>query len=98
MLARPRAPESLPVTLNSQRIYMLPTPFGLFFAIVMLAMLAGGLNYNNNMTLLLTLLLSGAGIGSALATHLQLAGLRLEILPSKPAAAGRTTAIATSTG
>lgn len=85
MLARPRAPESLPVTLNSQRIYMLPTPFGLFFAIVMLAMLAGGLNYNNNMTLLLTLLLSGAGIGSALATHLQLAGLRLEIPhPSRP--------------
>ncbi|HHW4676463.1 DUF58 domain-containing protein [Xylella fastidiosa] len=89
MLARPRAPESLPVTLNSQRIYMLPTPFGLFFAIVMLAMLAGGLNYNNNMTLLLALLLSGTGIGSALATHLQLAGLRLEILPSKPVAAGQ---------
>ncbi|HHW4679986.1 MAG TPA: DUF58 domain-containing protein [Xylella taiwanensis] len=89
MLARPHGPESMPITLDRQRIYMLPTPFGLFFAILMIAMLVGGLNYNNNMALLLALLFSGAGIGSALATHLQLTGLRLEMLPSKPVAAGQ---------
>ncbi|HHW4679795.1 MAG TPA: DUF58 domain-containing protein, partial [Xylella sp.] len=88
MLVRPHGPESMPVTLDRQRIYMLPTPFGLFFATLITTMLAGGLNYNNNMVLLLALLLGGVGISSALATHLQLAGLRVDMLPSKAVEAG----------
>src|SRR3546814_7037817 len=52
-LARPRHPESLPVALDRRRVYILPTAFGWFFLLLLLAMLAGALNYNNNPALLL---------------------------------------------
>nr|MBP7466348.1 DUF58 domain-containing protein [Pseudoxanthomonas sp.] len=45
---RPRAPEPLPVRVDRRRIYVLPTRFGLFFTLLVLAMVLGALNYNNN--------------------------------------------------
>ena len=35
--ARPRKPETLPTTLDRHRVYVLPTRFGLFFAVLLLA-------------------------------------------------------------
>lgn len=87
-LARPRAPESLPVTLDRRRIYVLPTRFGLFYGALLAAMLAGALNYNNNPALLLGLLLAGAGLASLVAAQLQLAGLRIDAVDAHPVAAG----------
>ena len=55
MLARPRRPEALPVTLDRHRIYVLPTGFGLFLGTLLAVMLLGALNYNNNPALLLAL-------------------------------------------
>lgn len=86
--ARPRAPESLPVTLLRHRVYVLPTRFGLFFALLILAMGLGALNYNNNPALLLALILGGAGFASLLFGHLQLSGLTLGTLSAEPVAAG----------
>ncbi len=87
-LARPRHPESLPVWLDRRRVYVLPTPFGLFYALLVAVMLAGALNYNNNPALLLALLLAASGLASLIAAHFQLSGLRLETLAAEPVAAG----------
>jgi uncharacterized protein (DUF58 family) len=84
----PRAPEPLPVRLDRRRIYVLPTRFGLFFALLLLAMGLGALNYNNNPALLLMLLLAGAGNTSLLAAHLQLSGLGFTALSAEPVPAG----------
>ena len=85
---RPRTPESLPMQLDRRRIYVLPTRFGLFFALLLLAMGLGALNYNNNPALLLMLLLAGAAHTSLLAAHLQLSGLGFTALGADPATAG----------
>lgn len=86
--ARPRQPEALPVTLDRRRVYVLPTRFGLFFGLLLLAMGLGALNYNNNPALLLALLLAGAANASLLAAHLQLTGLQLSAIGAEPVAAG----------
>lgn len=88
--ARPRDPESLPLQLDRRRVYVLPTRFGLFFAALLMAMLLGALNYNNNPALLLALLLASAGLASLIAAHLQLSGLRVEALSADPVAAGES--------
>lgn len=87
-LARPRRPESLPVALDRRRIYVLPTRFGLFFAILVSTMLLGALNYNNNPALLLALLLGATAMASLIFAHLQLAGLRVEALSAEPVPVG----------
>lgn len=85
---RPREPEGLPVRLDRRRIYVLPTRFGLFFGLLLLAMGLGALNYNNNPALLLMLLLAGAAHTSLLAAHLQLSALEFYALGAEPVAAG----------
>lgn len=89
LLARPRQPESLPASIDRQRIYVLPTGFGLFLCGLLAVMLLGALNYNNNPALLLALLLATTMLASALHAHLQLSGLRLEALSAEPVAAGQ---------
>lgn len=85
---RPRDPEALPVRLNSRRIYVLPTRFGMFYAALLFTMLLGALNYNNNPALLLGLLLAGAGLASLVAAQMQLSELELVAAEAEPVAAG----------
>ena len=85
---RPRAPEALPAQLTRHRIYVLPTASGLFFGLLLGAMLLGALNFNNNPALLLALLLAGAAQASLIAAHMQLSGLRVEAVAAEPVAAG----------
>lgn len=86
---RPRAPEPLPVVLDRRRIYVLPTGFGLFLAVLLVAMALAALNENNNPALLLVLLLAGAAHSALLATHLQLSGLEVQALDAEPVTAGQ---------
>jgi len=88
VLARPRAPEPLPVALDRRRVYVLPTGFGLFYSGLLLAMVLGALNYNNNPALLLALLLGATGLSSLIAAHLQLSGLGIDAVAAEPVAAG----------
>lgn len=74
--------------LDRRRIYVLPTRFGLFVTALLLAMLLGALNYNNNPALLLALLLATAGIASSIMAHLQLSALRIEAVSAEPVVAG----------
>ncbi|WP_421568598.1 DUF58 domain-containing protein [Stenotrophomonas sp. PD6] len=88
LMARPRRPEGLPRRLDRRRIYVLPTRFGLFVTVLLLVMLAGALNYNNNPALLLALLLSTVAIASTLSAHLQLSGLQIDAVSADPVVAG----------
>lgn len=89
-LARPRRPESLPVRFDRHRIYILPTPFGWFFLVLLLTMALGALNYNNNPALLLCLLLAGTAVASLLYAQLQLGGLHVQAIGGDPVPAGGT--------
>ena len=86
-LARPRQPETLPQRLDRRRIYVLPTRFGLFVACLLVAMLLGALNYNNNPALLLALLLATVAIASTISAHLQLSGLQIDAVSAEPVVA-----------
>jgi uncharacterized protein (DUF58 family) len=85
---RRRSPVSLPVRFDRHRIYVLPTAFGAFFAVLLLTMGVGALNYNNNPALLLCLMLAGAGVASLLQAQLQLSGLEVHAIGAEPVPAG----------
>lgn len=88
-LARPRGPESLPVRFDRRRIYVLPTRFGAFFAVLVAVMSLGGLNYNNNPALLMAFLLAGAAVASLVSSQLQLSGLAVVAVDAEPVQAGQ---------
>ncbi len=80
--------ESLPITLNQRRVYIVPSGFGFFFALMMLAILAGALNYNNNGALLFGLLAVSLGAVSMLQTFRNLDRLSLTQVSADPVHAG----------
>lgn len=88
-LVRPATTEPLPIAVNRRRVYILPTGFGLFLAVMLGAMLIGGLNYNNNPALLLAFLMFAVAHNSLVHAHLLLSGLKLTALHAEPVHAGR---------
>ena len=88
-LVRPKKPESLPVRITRNRIYVLPTGFGLFVAVMLTTMLIGGLNYNNNPALLLVFLFAGVANNSLVHAHLILSGISLKTLHADPVFSGQ---------
>jgi uncharacterized protein (DUF58 family) len=89
-LTRLKQAESLPVLLNRHRIYVLPTRFGLIFSAVLLVMLLGALNYNNNPALLLTCLLGAASYQSVFQAFRTVDRVELRALRAEPCHAGDT--------
>jgi uncharacterized protein (DUF58 family) len=88
-LVRPLLPvQSL--RLGQNRIYILPTRHGILFALALLVMLLGSINYSNNMGFVLTFLLGGMAMMGILHTHRNLAGLRLLAGRAAPVFAGET--------
>ena len=81
---RPRQAEHLPVRLQRNRIYVLPTRTGLFFGLLLGTMGLGALNFNNNPALLLALLLAGAAQASLIAAHMLLSGAAVDAGASDP--------------
>jgi uncharacterized protein (DUF58 family) len=79
-LMRGRKPEPLPVRLDSHRFYIVPTRAGFGFAILLVTMLVGALNYQNNAALLLTCMLGAALASSMLLTWRELHDLNLRSL------------------
>lgn len=88
-LVRPKQPESLPIQITRKRIYVLPTGFGLFIGAMLVTMLVGGLNYNNNPALLLVFLLAGVANNSLVHAHLILSGISLKDVHAEPVFAGQ---------
>ena len=87
-LTRLKQSEALPIALHRHRIYVLPTRFGLLFTAVLVVMLLGALNYNNNPALLLTCLLGAATYQSVFQAFRMLNGLELRALRAQPCHAG----------
>jgi uncharacterized protein (DUF58 family) len=87
-LTRLKRAEPLPIRLDRRRIYVLPTRFGLGFAVLLFVMLLGALNYGNNPALLLTCLLGAAAGASVFAGFRALGGLILLRLRADEAHAG----------
>lgn len=83
------APESGPVTLTQRRLYILPTRHGLIFALMLLVMLLGSINYANSMGFVLTFLLGSLAIVSILHTYRNLARLTVSAGKSAPVFAGQ---------
>ena len=85
-----------PLLIDNRRVYVLPTRFGLFFGLVLLAMTLGGLNFNNNVALLLVFVLVGLGNNALIAGHLSLQGMRIDIQMPEPVFAGQPLRLAIS--
>jgi uncharacterized protein (DUF58 family) len=88
-LTRYRRPEALPIALHRRRIYIVPTAFGSGFAVLLLVMLVGALNYANNAALLLTCLVAAACAASMLVAFRSLDGLSLRTIHAGQAIAGQ---------
>jgi uncharacterized protein (DUF58 family) len=84
----PRGAERAPVVLSQRRVYILPTRAGLLFALTLLLMLIGSINYNLSLGYGLTFLLAGTGIVSMLHTWRNLAHVELRPGKSEPVFAG----------
>jgi len=76
------------VTIGHQRVFILPTGQGVAFAAALLAMLVGAINYAVNLGHLLTFLLGGAALVSALHAHRNLLGLTVRGARVEPVFAG----------
>lgn len=87
-LTRLKRVEPLPIRLDRHRIYVLPTRFGLMLSALLLVMLLGALNYNNNPALLLTCLFAAAAYQSVFAAFASLNRLEVAAVRAEPGHAG----------
>ena len=87
-LFRRGSPETGPVTLGRRRVYILPTRTGLVFALILLAMLIGAVNYQNSLAFALTFLLTGLSVVSMVHTFRNLHALTLRAGHPQPVFAG----------
>lgn len=84
-------PAALPWSVNRRRVYILPTRFGVGFALLCVVMLLGAMNYSNSMGFALTFLLGAIGLVGMHHTHAQLVGLRLREIGHSPVHVGAET-------
>ena len=73
-LFRLHGPERGEVVLVQRRIFILPTGAGITFAVVLLLMLTGSINYALSLGFILAFLLAGLAIVAMLHTFRNLAG------------------------
>lgn len=78
------------LTLNRHRIYILPTRQGYWYAVILLLMLLGSINYGASLGFMLTFLLAGMGKLSILYTFRNLQKLEIRIGAAQPVFAGET--------
>lgn len=81
---------ALPYTLVYRQIFILPTLFGSGFALMLIMTALGGLNFNNNLALLLVFV---TGAAAQLTTHIayrNLVGLEVQAVSAAPVFAGET--------
>jgi len=65
------------ITLDSSRVYILPTRIGVIYALLLLFLLLGAINYTKSLGFMLTFLLASLGMVAMLTTWRNLAGLKL---------------------
>ncbi len=77
------------VKLRPGRVYILPTGVGLIFALMTFAMLLGSMNYNNNLSFVLTFILAGIGFVAMHQCQRNLVDLELSFAGVEPVFAGQ---------
>ncbi len=85
---RPPRLERGPVRLAARRLYILPTRAGLVFALLLLGLLIGAINYGLSLAYLFTFWFAGLGITGMLHTQRNLSGLVLHAKASAPVFTG----------
>ncbi len=78
------------IRIDRRRIYILPTAYGYCYALILLLMLIGALNYNNSMAFLFTFLLAGLGANAMWDTHRNLLKITVRKAGVRPVFAGDT--------
>lgn len=82
--------DPLVTRLRSGRIYILPTGIGFVFALMTFAMLLGSMNYNNNLSFLLTFMLASLGFVAMHHCQRNLVGLEVSFAGVDPVFAGQS--------
>jgi len=85
---RPPRQESGPIRLGARRLYILPTRAGLVFALLLLGLLIGAINYGLSLAYLFTFWFAGLGVTGMLHTQRNLSGLVIRAKASAPVFAG----------
>ncbi len=80
--------DVLPLTLAARRVYILPTPAGWTFGLLLATMFIAGMNYGNGLALLFTFWLAGFALVAMVQTQRSLAGLTLQATAVDPVHAG----------
>lgn len=80
--------DHFPMVCHRRRVYILPTNHGFLFLLILLAMLLGSINYNNNLGFLLVFLLGSIALVSMLHTYRNLLNLTILSISAPPVFAG----------
>jgi len=83
-----RGPMTPPFELEYRNIFVLPTKFGWGFGFMLVFMALGGLNFNNNMALILVFLLGTVAQLTTLIAYRNLSGLKVDSVWSEPVFCG----------
>ena len=70
-------PQAPPYRLHQRNVYILPTRQGLMFAVLLMLMLIGAINYNNNLAYLMTFLFASLSVVAILHTYRNLLQLSI---------------------
>lgn len=81
-------PQTQPVILHHRKVYILPTRQGGTFAILLLLMLLGSINYSNSLGYMLTFLLASLAVVTILFTYQNLLNLKVTLGQPEPVFAG----------
>ena len=86
-------PQTPPYHLHRRNVYILPTKQGLIFANLLMLMLIGAINYNNNLAYLMTFLLASLSVVGILHTYRNLLQLSLSAGHIEPRFVGEALSI-----
>jgi uncharacterized protein (DUF58 family) len=86
--ARRHGRDALPMSVNRRRIYIIPTRFGIALALLLVAMLLAGLNYNSNLGLAFGFLMVSLTLVAMHHCHRNLLNLSVDAVGEADAFAG----------
>ena len=87
-ISRRSGPFDSDVTLDKNRVYILPTKIGVLFSLLLIVLLLGSVNYGKSLGYVLVFLMAGVGNVAMFATWKNLAGLRLRAGGCSPVFSG----------